>query len=72
MAEDGISAGERRQRWRLEMQALEGDILLKRLQRRTEGVKVLLATLAVLAALNLAAFNIFGERASPAIREVER
>lgn len=54
------------------MQALEGDILLKRVQRRTEGVKVLLATLAVLAALSQAAFNIFGERVSPAIREVER
>ena len=72
MAEDGISAEQRRQRWRLEMQALEGDILLKRLQRRTEGVKVLLATLAVLAALSQAAFNIFGERLSPTDQEAEQ
>lgn len=51
------------------MQALEGDILLKRVQRRTEGIKVLLATLAVLAALSQAAFNIFGERFSSAVQE---
>ena len=54
------------------MQALEGDILLKRVQRRTEGIKVLLATLAVLAALSQAAFNIFGERVSPAVQETAR
>ena len=69
MDNDGISAEQRRQRWQLEMQALEGDILLKRVQRRTEGIKVLLATLAVLAALSQAAFNIFGGRFSPAVQE---
>ncbi len=72
MLEDGISADQRRQRWRLEMQALEGDILLKRVQRRTEGIKILLATLAVLAALSQAAFNIFGERLAPPVEETAR
>ena len=60
MENDHNTAAERRARWDLETEALDEELRFRRLQRRTEIIKIVLATLAVIAALSQAATTVVG------------
>lgn len=64
MENDHSTVAERRERWVSELRLLEIDIRYRRLQRWTEVMKVVLATLAVIAALSQASITLL-DRWSP-------
>ena len=58
MENDYSSLEERRARWKLELELLDEELRFRRLQRTTEVIKIVLATLAVIAALSQAATTV--------------